>query len=215
MDKISVALYIILALSVILFLLIRMDYQRGRDKVLLVSKYAAFSLLCLSEIYYFLYEEDGMWFCDYKEIGWLKSIFGFIILCVVLLNQFGALKNLLFHLHRSNIPADFRIGFYSYIVVFIGLFVSSSIFDLYLGEYGVYALFVGQLIQVAQIFYNNRPYWKYSIASTLIYLLGTITLVIALIYFMKPLLFASIVIIILWLLSKFLPSDTIKIKIEQ
>jgi len=215
MEKLSPVIYIILALSVLLFLLAKFNNGSGKsDTILLITKYTSFSLLCLAEIYYFVYVNDGMWFFNYEEIGWVKTILSFIILCLVLSNQFQALTGILFHLHQSDRPADFRIGFYSYIYGFLGIFVCFLIDESDIGVYGIIAIFLFQLIQLGFIFYNNRPYWKYSIASAVIYLLGTITLIVALFYFWKPILFACFVFIVLWLFS-FIFSNTIRVKIER
>ena len=213
MDKISTISYVVLILSGILFLLIKIDRRKIlSDKMLLISKSTTFVLLCLSELYYFKYEENGMWFCDYKEVGW-KVIIGFIILCVLLRNQFSSLMNILFHLHKSNRPADFRVGFYAYPVCIVGVLIG-HLFPISFDRVLFYALLAAQLVQIVLIFYQNAPHWTHSVFSTIIYLLGTITFIIALVYFVIPFMAAAIIFFALYILSIVYPSNTININIR-
>lgn len=180
---------------------------------LLFAKYVVFTLLCCSELYYFLYQENGMWFCNYKEIGWIKAIIGFILVCFFFFTQFCAFINILFDVHKGEKPADFRIGFYSYFLLFIACFISLFFFEEYL-RYVIYLFLIGQLLQLLFIIYTNKSYWKSAIAGIFIYLLGTVTLVAALIYFIKPVLCICLIFLIIYIISLLSPNDRIKIDIH-
>ncbi|HML65250.1 MAG TPA: hypothetical protein PKC55_10500 [Dysgonomonas sp.] len=180
-------IYIILGVSVVLHL-----FRYYPDKPVLAVKAILFSVLCITEIYYLFTTENYNWFLDYNQIGIWKTIGGFILLTLVLLNQYGVFRILLDELKPGEQTINYNIGLYSYTLAVIGIIVCSFFLDTKYINYIVYFLFAAQLVQVILIFYQSRPHWRAALSSACIYLLGTITFIIVLYHYAGPFAIAAI-----------------------
>lgn len=182
-------IYIILGVSVGLYLL-----RYYTDKPVLIIKVLSFIALCVLEICYLCTANDPKWFLDYGQIGIWKMLGGFIVLTVVLLNQYGVFRILLVELSPPEQEINYHVGLYSYILALIGAIVCGFFLDPKDIIYIIYFLLAAQFIQIILIFYQSRPYWKAAIFSAFLYLLGTITFIIVLYHYAGPFAIAAILV---------------------
>lgn len=182
-------IYIILGISVTLHL-----FRYYPDKPVLVTKAILFSILCILEICYLYTGEDYNWFLDYNQIGIWKTLGGFIVLTIVLLNQYGVFRILLDELSPQEQVINYNLGLYSYILAVIGTLICAFFLESKDVIYVIYGLLAAQLIQIILIFYQSRPYWKAALYSAFTYLLGTITFIIVLYHFAAPFAIAAFLI---------------------
>ena len=186
-------IYIILGVSVSLYLL-----RYYTDKPVLIIKAILFFALCISEICYLYTREDYNWFLDYNQIGIWKMLGGFIVLTVVLLNQYGGWRILLVELSPQEQAINYNIGLYSYLLALIGTIICAFFLDSKHIIYILYFLLAAQLIQIIFIFYQSRPYWKAALFNATIYLLGTITFIIILYHYAGPFAIAVVLVAALY-----------------
>lgn len=184
-------IYIILEISIALHL-----FRYYQDKPVFIIKVVLFSGLCIAEIAYLFTTENHKYFLDYNAIGIWKMLGGFILLTLVLLNQYGVFRILLCELNPENKVINYNLGFYSYTLAVIGTIICAFFFESKDIAYVVYILLAAQIVQIILIFYQSHPYWQAALFRIYIYLLGTVTFIIVLYHYAGPFAIAAFLIAI-------------------
>lgn len=180
--------YVLLALSILLWLfrkIVRKEKKLNGGTYWL--SYIIFLATMIFEILYIaLNGKYTTWFCDPQMVGWILTIINFCLFAFIIFNQIVYYQELLVDTQYNLGYFDIRWGFYSWIGYFIlgtiiVLLQSKPIFIM------LSAVFlICQLVQLLQIFLKVVPKKGIVCAClvTIIYLVGAIATIWALLHFM-------------------------------
>lgn len=199
-DLKEIIVYIILGLSCAIFILRLIFKDEEAEGALLITKYTLFIALCFFQVYYFLILKEDTWFCSPDKVGWVWTIVNFFLYAGILFNQFLAFLDIMGNLQYNSNYIDYRIGFYS-IGIAIGLCIIGFFFFAPFIPIIIILFGIAQLVQIVLIFTKNGNQWGYSIASTVFYLVGLVSFLITLAYFIPLLIIALLVWIVLCILG--------------
>ena len=189
----EILVYIILALSVIIFIVKKMNDLEDAEGFLLISSYLLLLALFVLELVYFWGFNGDTWFCSPDEVGWFLTIVNFFIFGAVLFNQVFFFFDILAGIKYNSTSIDYRVGFYSLGIAFGLCIIAYFLSEEFIPVIGI-LLGVAQVIQVVFIFLESgRYYWKYAIAITIIYLVGMVATIISLIHFIPLLIVAALI----------------------
>ncbi len=147
-----------------------------------------FLALSLSEIVYFLaFDGSKIWFCMPSQVGWLMTVVDYILFGILLYGQIMAFMSLI---HASNYlgcrNSNISVGYYGWIAGIIALIVTAIFFKAYV-NYVALAIIGVQTIQLIMfVYYNIKDGggWLNLIFTIVLYTLGSIATIIALLHFL-------------------------------
>lgn len=198
-------IYVILALSIVLFILRK---RRGDDALEDTShktNWIIFMTTCILELIYVSgMGSDSIWFCIPDKVGWLWTILNFILFAFVIYNQWMCFFNTLEDVrYNSYAVFDWQWGIYAWGIGIVAAIICSIFFQFLLVFVGI-AFIIAQLIQIGIIFKKVLPRrgCKHALICTGTYLIGSVATVIIVAHFMALLIIVLIGLFILSLLGK-------------